>query len=215
MVATSPVSNQPSFSRHRSLSTLIIGARDRRAAHLQAPEGLAVPRQRLAGVVGDLHVDAERRMALLHLDVELRLAGERGIFRLHGAERAERAHLGHAPGVDHLDAVDVLEGLGHGARAGRAADHHALEIRQLAAGLLQILQQHQPHRRHRGGEAHFIGVEQFVDRGAVHLGAGHHQRRADHRRGEGERPAVGVEHRHHRHHDVARGDALGVAAAPP
>ena len=149
-------------------------------------------------------------MALFHLHVELRLAGERGVFRLHGAERAERAHLGHAPGVHHLDAVDVLEGLGHGARAGRAADHHALEMRQLAAGLFQILQQHQPHRRHRGGEGHFVGVEQFVDRGAVHLGARHHQRGADHRRREGERPAIGVEHRHHRQHDVARGDALGI-----
>ena len=149
-------------------------------------------------------------MALFHLDVELRLAGQLRIFRLHGAERAERAHLGHAPGMHHLDAVDVLEGLGDGARAGRAADHHALEVRQLAAGLLEVLQQHQPHRRHRGGETHFVGVEQFVDRGAVHLGARHHQRGADHRRREGERPAIGVEHRHHRHHHVARGDALGI-----
>ena len=38
------------------------------------------------------------------------------------------------------------------------------EMRQLAAGLFQVLQQHQPDRRHRRGEGDFVGVEQFVDR---------------------------------------------------
>ena len=70
--------------------------------------------------------------------------------------------------------------------------------------------EHQPDRRHRGGERHLAGVEQFVDRGAVELGAGKHQRRAGERRRERQRPAVGVEQRHHRHHHVARRDALGV-----
>ena len=79
-------------------------------------------------------------MALLHLQVELGIAGQAGVFRLHGAERAERAHLGHAPGVDHLDAVVVLELLRHRARRRRAADHDALEVRQRAGGLLQVLQ---------------------------------------------------------------------------
>ena len=73
-----------------------------------------------------------------------------------------------------------------------------------------MLQQHQPHRGHRGGEADPIGVEQFVDRGAVELGAGHHHGGADHRRGQGEPPAIGVEHRHHRHDHVARGEPHGV-----
>ena len=54
---------------------LEIGSRDRGPAHLEPAEGLAVPWQRAAGVVGDLHLDAERRVALLPLDVEPRLAG--------------------------------------------------------------------------------------------------------------------------------------------
>ena len=83
-------------------------------------------------------------------------------------------------------------------------------MRQLAAGLLQVLQQHQPHRRHRGGEADFVGGEQLVDRGAIHLGARQHQRGADHGRREGERPAIGVEHRHHRQADIARLQILGI-----
>ncbi len=48
-----------------------------------------------------------------------------------------------------------------------------------------------------------IGVEQLVDRRAVELGAGHDQARAVHRRAECQRPAVGVEQRHHRQNDVA------------
>ena len=55
---------------HRVAFDLVIALGHRRPAHLQAAEGLAVPRQRLAGVVGDLHFDAERRVALFHLDVE-------------------------------------------------------------------------------------------------------------------------------------------------
>ena len=118
---------------------LEVGARDRGPAHLEAAERLAVPRHRPAGIVLDLHLDHEGRMALLLLDVEPGVAGERGIFRLERAQRAERRHLGHAPGVDDLDAVDVLELLRHRARAGGAADHHALEIGQLAAAGFEVL----------------------------------------------------------------------------
>ena len=183
---------------------LVIGSRDRGPAHHEAAEGLAVPGQALAGVVGDLHLDAERRMALLHLDVEPRLAGELGIFRLERAGGAERAHLGHAPGVVDLDAVDLLERLGHGARAGRAADHHALEVRQLAAGRFEMLQQREPDGGHRRGAGDLELGEQLVDRRSVELLPGEYHRGAGHRRGEAERPAVGVKQRHHRQRDVGR-----------
>ena len=104
----------------------------------------------------------------------------------------------------------LLEFLRHGARAGRAADHHFLQIRQLQIVGFEMLQQHQPHGGHRGGEADAIGVEQFVDRGAVELGARHHHGGADHRRGQSQPPAIGVEHRHHRQDDVAGGNSHGV-----
>ena len=73
-----------------------------------------------------------------------------------------------------------------------------------------MLQQHQPDRRHRGGERDAVVVEQFVDRGAVELGARHHHGGADIGEVKRQPPAIGVEHRHHRHHHVARADAHGV-----
>src|SRR5205814_5796339 len=99
---------------------LEVAARDRGAAGLESAKSLAVARQLAAGIVGDAHLHAERRVALLAFDVEELLAAQAGIFRLERAERAERAHLGHAPGVADLHAVDLLERLGHGARTGGA-----------------------------------------------------------------------------------------------
>ncbi len=137
MVATSPVGNQSSpFSSARSgspPSPLKYSERDPGAAHQQVAERLAVPRQFLARVVHDLHVHAEDRAALLVLDrrTAASLASARWLD-LKRADRAERAHLGHAPGVQHLHAVVFLEGSDHRRRAGRAADDGAAQGAELA-----------------------------------------------------------------------------------
>ena len=115
--------------------------------------------------------------------------------------------------MDDFDIVVLLELLRDGARAGRAADDHLLQIGQLLAGLLEMLQQHQPDGRHRRGERHLLGIEHFVDRGAVHLAARHDQLRADHRAALGQTPGIGVEHRHDRQDDVLRRDAHRVRHA--
>src|SRR5579863_8201655 len=59
---------------------LEIGFGHRGTTHFQTAESLAIPRHAFAGIVGDPHLDAERRMALLLLYVEPRLAFEPGIF---------------------------------------------------------------------------------------------------------------------------------------
>ena len=115
------------------------------------------------------------------------------------ATRADRAHLGHAPGVAHANA-HVDERLDHRARHRRAAADHHLEVRQLQIAGGHVVEQHQPHRRHAGGVRDLLGVEQFVDRGAVELGARHHQLGAHRGRGERDAPAIGMEQRHHRQH---------------
>ena len=97
---------------------LEIRAGDRHATHLQPPGGLAVPGQPFAGIVGELELDGEGRMADRLLHVELFLALQIGIHAPQCAHAAKRAGFGHAPGVDDLDAVFVLELLRHGARAG-------------------------------------------------------------------------------------------------
>ena len=75
-VATSPVSKKPHGSQALALlvaraGVLEIGARDRGAAHQQAAERLAVVRLLHAFIVDDLHLDRERRAALLHLGFDL------------------------------------------------------------------------------------------------------------------------------------------------
>ena len=134
-----------------------------RPAHHQAAERFAVPRHRMAGIVLDLHLDPERRMALFLLDIEPLLAGERGIFRLERAQGAERRHLGHPPGVDHLDAVVVLEFLSMMAR-GQAEPPITTRWRsgKPAAVRVEMLQQHQPDGRHRGRAGDPVLRQQFV-----------------------------------------------------
>jgi hypothetical protein len=66
MVATSPVSKKPSFVEDVAAGALEIGSRSTNGAlDHQVPEGAAVVRQAVAGVVGQLQVDAQRRAALL------------------------------------------------------------------------------------------------------------------------------------------------------
>ncbi len=99
-----------------------------RPLHFKAAERLAVPRQALVFVVGDLHLDGEEAKALFRLEIEERIAFEVGDFVFHRAERTDRAHFRHAPGMEDFDVVILLECLDHGARTCRAADHHAFQI---------------------------------------------------------------------------------------
>ncbi len=118
------------------------------------------------------------------------------------ADRADRAHLGHAPAVQHLDPVLELEGRDHRGRHGGAADHHALERRQPPAGLLQVVEQAEPDGRHPRGEGDPFALEALVQAGAVEPWPGHHQACADQRAGVGEAPGVDVEHRYDRQHGI-------------
>src|SRR5262249_8721462 len=108
---------------------LEVGPGHRRTPYLEPAEGLAIPRQPAAAIVGDLHLDAERRVPLLLLHVDPRRPTQVSINRLYAAHGSKRAHLGHAPGMHNLDSVDVLECFDDYARAGGAADDYSLQIR--------------------------------------------------------------------------------------
>ena len=73
-----------------------------------------------------------------------------------------------------------------------------------------MVEQHQPDRRHARGVGHLLGIQQFIDRGAVELRAGHHELGAHRGRREGDAPAIGVEQRHHRQHGVGRRGAQRI-----
>ncbi len=181
---------------------------------MQIAEGLAVPRQLVAVAVDDLHLHAVdgAALALEHL-----LPGfvRQAVVLAHQlAGGAQRRHLGHAPGVDHLHA-ERIERADHGRRARRAADHRTAERRKLQALALHVLQQAEPHRRHAGGEAHLLLLEQFVQRGAVQLRPRKHQLGAHQRHRIRQAPGIDVEHRHHRQDHVLRRAAQRIGQRRP
>lgn len=151
---------------------LEIAAHNPRALDQQIAVGLAIPRQFFPIAAHDLHVHAINGAALLLHDLHLLVLGQGKVLVLQGAQRAQRAHLGHAPGVQHRDAIAFLEGRDHGRRAGRATNHRALERRERQPRWLHVAQQHLPHGGHACGVGHLLGFDQFVNRLAIEGGAG-------------------------------------------
>ena len=98
----------------------------------------------MAFVVDDFHFHQVRRAALLGLEVNPLLAFQAGGCVLDGADGPNGRHFRHAPAVDHLDIEFTLQALDHHAGAGGSADDHALQPGQLAARLIEILEQTQP-----------------------------------------------------------------------
>src|SRR6185437_16745021 len=79
------------------------------SADQQIAERLAVPGQLLAGAVDDLELDAVERAALLAFDRQPVLEALVPMSGLELRGGAERTHLGHAPGMQHLDPVVGFE----------------------------------------------------------------------------------------------------------
>ena len=150
---------------------------------------------------------------------------------------AERRHFRHAPGVQHGDA-EILEAPDHGRRRGRAADHRAQPAQCFVFRrvFLDGLDDAEPDRRHAAGEGDLLRNELVDQARGVQMRPREDDFRAGHRRGVGDAPSVGVEHRHDRedavvhaetqhvglgadhrmqHHPAVRIDhALGVAGRP-
>ena len=202
MLLTSPVGNQPFDERVAALALEVVGD-DPRSAHQQLARGLAVVRQLLAVFADDLHVDAEHRAPLLGLHRHALVGAESLVLGLQRAHRAERAHLGHAPGVQHLHVVALLEGAHHRRRARRAADDRAAHRAELEVVGFHVGQQALPHRGHAGRHGDAFALEQLVQALAVEVRPRKHELGADHARGIRQAPGVDVEHRHHRQDRVA------------
>ena len=132
------------------------------------------------------------------------------VLGLELAQRAQGRQLRHAPGVDHLHAVVVLERADHGRRAGRAADHGALEAAEVQVVLLHVVEQAQPHGGHAGAEGDLLGLEQLVERLAVEVRAGHHQLGAAQGGRIRDAPGIDVEHRHDGQDHVLRRQRHGI-----
>ncbi len=183
---------------------LEVAVHDPGAAHQQVAIALAVPGLVGAVAVDDAHVHAIDGEALLLQDLHLLVLGQLQLLVLERAQRAQRAHLGHAPGMQHLHAELVLEGRDHGRWAGGAADHRALERGKPQAARPDVAQQHLPDRGHAGRVGDAFGLDQLVQRLAVQRGAREHQLAARERGRVGNAPGVDVEHGHYGQHRVAR-----------
>ncbi len=196
-----------------------VPAADPVAADPHLAERPPVPWQLRFGFVDDAHVDAVDRPPLLGEDCVKPLARQLRQTGLEAIKRAERARLGHAPGVMDGHAVPLRELLDDVHRTRGAADHDPLQRRHRRAAVGQILQHQLPHGRHARGRRHVFGGDQSLEGFRIaHLRAGQHQLRTDHRNGVRQPPCVDVKHGHDRHHGlvhrqchhVRQGDRVGM-----
>ena len=121
---------KPAVAQRRSAFGPVIAGRDPPAAHQKIAEARAVPRQLVARAVDDLKIDAGDDAALLAFEGKQRRGIRGAMLAFELRKGADRAHLGHAPGMKDLDAVILLEALDHCRRASRAADHQTFQRRQ-------------------------------------------------------------------------------------
>ena len=142
----------------RLLGRVVVAGGDPRAAHLELAHRLAVPRQDVPVDVAVAQLDERQRPALHRDVVELRLLV--GLRELAGQLRGRRdgRGLGHAPAVHDVHAVPLLEAGDHRARRGRAADEHALHLREIPLAGVRVEQPEdaEPDRRHAGRPRHLF-----------------------------------------------------------
>jgi hypothetical protein len=132
-----------------------------RAAHQKRAGACAIARCVCARLIDDTQLDAELKPPLARPDRFVQdLLAERGKRRRWRCDHPERGRFGHAPDLQHLDAVFSLESLGHCPRHRGAADDDTLQFGWRLAGLFQV------------GEIHRQGRLA----GQAVAGAGHDQR---------------------------------------
>ena len=201
---TSPVRSQPSAVNESSrvLDPVVVGG-DPRPAHLQLAGRLVVPGQ-LGRACRARRSGRPPRPAAMPCRARTSAASSplspSYALKL-PVDRAERAGLGHAPGVQDRHPELLLVRLGQRLRHRRAAAQDRPQRRQVAA--VELRQHAHPDRRHAGGHRDPLLLEHRGDRGRRHLRAGQHQLGAGEQRRVPPAPGVRVEHRHHRQHPVA------------
>ena len=120
------------------------------------------------------------------------------------AQRTQRAHLRHAPGVQDRHAKFILEGMDHGGWACRTTNHRAVEGAEPETTCLDVVQQHLPDRGHTCGKGHPFRFDQLIHRLAIQGRPRKHQLAAGERCRIGNAPGIDVKHGHHRQHGIAR-----------
>ncbi|MNV35913.1 hypothetical protein D3C71_1273740 [compost metagenome] len=184
---------------HQGITTVALEVRgdDPGAANHQFARGFAVTGKFLAILADDLHIDAVHDPALFSLQGAAFGAVHREVPGLGGTNGPERAQLGHAPNMQHLYVVAVLEGRHHGRGAGRAADYRPAHGRECIAGCFDMGKQALPDGGHASGQGDFLCLEQLVERFSIEQWAGEYKLGPDHAGHVRQPPGVDMEHRHH------------------
>ncbi len=133
------------------------------------------------------------------------------------ADRAQRRHLGHAPGM-HDERAELR--VSNCSLIARGAAEPPITTRRSASSCfgsqrvgLDVLQQHQPDRRHAERHRHLLVAQQLVDALAVEPGSRQHQLGAGHRAGVRHAPRIDVKHRHDQQQRFGRRNAEAVSDA--
>ena len=175
---------------------------DPRTTHLQFAHGLAVPWKLPAYFVHDAQLHTQNWVALLCLDVPALLIAQRCMFLERNGNRPQRRHLGHTPGVEHIDAQLTLVGLDQRTRHGRAADDQRPYARDIAGILLEFVIETVPDRRHTCcNRDPFIG-DQVGQRLGLEMRPGHDDFGAGSGARIGQSPRHGVKLGHNRQHNI-------------
>src|SRR6516165_1132509 len=103
--------DQPSISVE-AFVRLHVAGRDPRPLGAEMPDGLAVPRQLIAGIIDDAQRRTEAGAAGHHASIELFRVTEALGTRPQARHRASES-LGHAPSLDVVDMIVTLEFLDH------------------------------------------------------------------------------------------------------
>nr|GFD23080.1 hypothetical protein [Tanacetum cinerariifolium] len=131
-------------------------AGNERPAHQQVAKGDAVVRQRPAGFVHYLHIDAENAAALLDFEEELRIAGQVEVLAFERTHGAERRGFAHAPGVADFNTQFLIEGAQQRGRARRPAHYYLAQGRKAALSLPHKRQQPKPDGGHASRKRDFF-----------------------------------------------------------
>ena len=184
---------------------LEVGGRDRRSADLELAHRLAVPGHEPV-LAARTDLDERDRNALLGTAGVCVLRREARLLAGRARDRSDRAHLGHAPPVDDVEAVALRERLDHRAWGRRASHGHEPdrgEIPRVRSGVERLQDPH-PDRRDARGDRHFLLRESVEEARRIHVRPWEDLLDAGHRAREREAPRVRVEHRHDREAHVVR-----------
>ncbi|MCY1304261.1 hypothetical protein D9M70_540070 [compost metagenome] len=150
-------------------------------------------------VVDHFHGYTEERPTLLGLQIQTLL--QRGCYMLGKwlADRPQRRHFRHTPGMNHTGIKVSFKALDLATRRSRTTYYYPVQAKLQCWGEalgLHMLLQHHPHRRDAQCQCHALVAHQLIEASPVQCRARQYQLGSTHGTRVGHTPGVDVEHGH-------------------